>query len=101
MRRVAPRPLARALEGVTATLAPATTLAQVQGCWADVVGESVAGETTPVSERDGVVTVACRSAVWAQELEFMAPDLAERLNAALGRGRSAVAALRFRVGTEA
>jgi predicted nucleic acid-binding Zn ribbon protein len=99
MRRTAPRPLARALEGVTATLAPATTLARVQGCWADVVGQGVAGEASPVSERDGVVTVACRSSVWAQELALMGPDLAERLNAALGA--TAVGELRFRVGTEA
>ena len=99
MRRVAPRPLARALEGVTAMLAPATTLARVQGCWADVVGESVAAEASPVAERDGVVTVSCRSSVWAQELDLMGPELAQRVNAAVGG--SAVATLRFRVGSEA
>jgi predicted nucleic acid-binding Zn ribbon protein len=38
-----------------------------------------------VAERDGVVTVACRSAVWAQELELMSEAVRERLNAALGR----------------
>ena len=41
--------------------------------------EALAGECTPVSERDGVVTVACRSAVWSQELSMMAGDLADRL----------------------
>jgi predicted nucleic acid-binding Zn ribbon protein len=97
MRRVAPRPLARALEGVAATLAPATTLARVQGCWGDVVGESVAAESHPVAEHDGVVTVACRSAVWAQELELMGPELVARVNAALGG--AAVEGLRFRVGS--
>jgi predicted nucleic acid-binding Zn ribbon protein len=96
MRRRAPRPLARALEGVTATLAPATTLARVQGCWRDVVGETVGAESHPVAEHDGVVTVACRSSVWAQELELMGPELAARVNDALGGG--AVASLRFRVG---
>jgi predicted nucleic acid-binding Zn ribbon protein len=97
MRRLAPRPLAWALEGLTATLAPATTIARVQACWGEVVGEGVAAEATPVSERDGLVTVACKSSVWAQELELMGPELAERVNTALGA--PAVAALRFRVGS--
>jgi predicted nucleic acid-binding Zn ribbon protein len=103
MKRLAPRPLARALEGVTAALAPATTLARVQGAWREVVGESVAEESHPVAERAGVVTVACRSAVWAQELDLMGPELVERLNAGLGAasGGGPVEALRFRVGTDA
>jgi predicted nucleic acid-binding Zn ribbon protein len=97
MRRVAPRPLARALEDVTATLAPATTIARIQGCWVEVVGSAVAEESKPVSEHDGVVTVACRSSVWAQELELMGPELVGRVNAALGG--EAIAGLRFRVGS--
>ena len=100
MRRLAPRPLAHALAGFTAGLAPATTLARVQGCWREVVGEGVGAETQPVSERDGIVTVACRSAVWAQELDLLGPELVQRVNAALASdgGRGAVEALRFRVG---
>ena len=95
MRRRAPRPLARALEGFTATLAPPTTLARVQGLWTEVLGETLAEECRPLSERDGVVTVGCRSSVWAQELAMMETELVERLNAALGG--AAVAELRFRV----
>ena len=30
-----------------------------------------------------MLTVACHSATWAQELDLLAPDLLERLNAAL------------------
>jgi predicted nucleic acid-binding Zn ribbon protein len=97
VRRLAPRPLSYALESFTATLAPATTLARVQGVWSEVVGEMLAEECRPVSEREGVVTVGCRSAVWAQELSMMGPELAERLNGALGGG--AVAELRFKVGS--
>ena len=96
MRRLAPRPLAYALEGLTAALAPATTIARIQGCWGEVVGEALAGECTPLSERQGVVTVGCRSSVWAQELSMMAPELVGRLNAALGS--DAIAELRFTVG---
>jgi predicted nucleic acid-binding Zn ribbon protein len=98
VRRLGPRPLAYALEGFAATLAPATTLAKVQACWGDVVGEALAGECRPVSERAGEVTIACRSSVWAQELSMMGPELVERLKAALGT--TAVAELRFRVGSD-
>jgi predicted nucleic acid-binding Zn ribbon protein len=94
--RRAPRSLSFALDRVTAGLAPATLLARVQGCWADAVGEVVSSEAKPVSERDGVVTVACRSSVWAQELELLGPELMGKVNAALGDG--AVAQLRFKAG---
>lgn len=96
MRRRAPRSLSFALARVTAGLEPATTIARVQGCWADAVGDVVSTEAQPVSERDGVVTVACRSSVWAQELEMLGPDLLEKVNAALGD--QSVAQLRFKAG---
>ena len=83
MRRLAPRPLAEALGSVRRDLAPATTLARVQEAWASVAGRA-AKEATPVSERAGTVTFACRSSVWAGELSLMAEDLKERLNGALG-----------------
>ena len=82
-RRRAPRSLSFALERVTASLEPATTLARVQGAWADAVGDQVAAIAKPVSERDGVVTVACESSLWANELALMAPDLLAKLRAAL------------------
>jgi predicted nucleic acid-binding Zn ribbon protein len=84
VRRRAPRPLAVAVGSVVESLAPATTLARVQSAWAGAAGEAIAAEATPVSERDGVLHLRCRSAVWAQEVELLAPDLVERLNAALG-----------------
>lgn len=79
------------------TLAPATTLARVQGVWDAAAGSAVAAETEPTSERDGVVTVSCSSAVWAQELTLLEPDIRGRLNAALGGSPtpSAVRGLRF------
>jgi predicted nucleic acid-binding Zn ribbon protein len=83
VRRLAPRPLADALEPLRRDLAPATTLARVQGAWTSVAGLA-AKEATPVSERAGTVTFACRSSVWAGELALMAGDLKDRLNTALG-----------------
>ena len=84
MRRRAPRPLADAIGVLSARLEPATPLAAVQRVWPAVVGELIAAEAQPTAERAGVVTVSCRSAVWAQELDLMALELVDRLNAELG-----------------
>jgi predicted nucleic acid-binding Zn ribbon protein len=96
MRRPAPRPLRIALEQAAGAAAPAGLLASVQAVWAEVAGPAVREEAEPVTERDGIVTVACRSAVWAQELELLAGDLRERLNERLAGGPE-VTGLRFRV----
>ena len=99
MRRLAPRPLSEALDPVRRDLAPATTLARVQEAWPTIAGLA-AREATPVSERAGTVTFACRSSVWAGELSLMATDLRDRLNAALGGppGSAPVTELRFVTG---
>jgi Dna[CI] antecedent, DciA len=86
MRRPALRPLAFALAEVAATAAPATLLARVQTAWPQTAGAALAAAAKPVAERDGVVTMACESAVWAQELELLAPDLLDHLNERLGAG---------------
>ncbi len=85
MRRGAPRPVGFALDGLTSALAPATLLAAVQRAWPAAAGEAFAQASEPVSERDGVVTVACTSAVWAQELDLLSERVLERLEAELGR----------------
>ena len=87
MRRRAPQPVAHALEGLTRRLEPLTPIAAIQRAWPEAVGETIAQEAEPVSERLGVVTVRCRSAVWANELTLLAPELVGRLNAALGDAR--------------
>ena len=84
MRRRAPRPLTAALDGLTATLAPVTTLARVQQAWELATGPAIASAARPTGERDGVLTVTCDAAVWAQELHLMAGDLVPALNAAIG-----------------
>ena len=84
MSRRAPRPLSLALHRLTSDLEPATELASVQRVWASAVGAAIAAEATPTALRDGVLTVACRAAVWAQELDLMGPELVARLNLELG-----------------
>ena len=98
MRRPGPRPLSNALDNVLPGVAPATLLAQVQAAWKEAAGDRMAAAATPVSERDGVVTVACESGVWAQELDLLAPDLLSGLEGALGA--RLVTRLRFVVGSE-
>lgn len=92
-RRPAPRAAGAALRGVLDQQAPKTLLASVQSEWAQVCGSAIAEEAQPVSERDRIITVACRSATWAQELDLMQERLRGRLNEALGEQR--VAGLRF------
>ena len=84
MRRSAPRPVAAALGELRRETEPATVLARVQACWAQTVGPAIAAEAAPIAERGGTLTVACRSAVWAQELQLRNRDLVGRLNEALG-----------------
>ena len=84
--RSAPRPVSSALGPLRARLAPDTTLAEVQRVWPAVVGDAIAASARPTSERGGVLTVDCEAAVWAQELDLMAPNILARLNAELTRG---------------
>jgi len=77
--------VAIALDALTADTMPATLLAEVQRAWSQAAGEAFAGQSEPVSERAGVITVGCASAVWAQELDLLSERVVQRLNEALGR----------------
>jgi hypothetical protein len=92
-RRRAPSPVADVMRAAVAGVAPDTLLARVQAAWPSVAGTAIAAESGPASEREGTVTVECSGAVWAQELDLLAPDLLGRLNAFLGD--VAVRRLRF------
>ena len=92
-RRRGPRKAGAAVRGALEGASPQTLLAEVQTVWAGACGETVAGEARPVAERDGVITVACRSATWASELDLMQPRLLARLNDLLAERR--VEGLRF------
>jgi predicted nucleic acid-binding Zn ribbon protein len=81
--RHSPRRLGVAVDRVRARTEPKTLLAAVQGVWASAAGPAVAAEAEPVAERDGVVTIACRSATWAQELDLLQNELLGALIRAL------------------
>ncbi len=94
MSRRAPRPMSSVLPVLVDELAPATLLARVQRVWPAAAGGAIAAVARPTAEHEGVVTVSCGAAVWAQELELMEDALLERLNEALGE--PAIQALRCR-----
>jgi len=100
MRRRAPRSLGTVLPAALAGAQPPTLLAQVQALWPRVAGEALAAATSPVAERDGVVTIACESSLWAHELDLLQRDLLTRLTDALDTsGAGTVERLRFSVGS--
>jgi predicted nucleic acid-binding Zn ribbon protein len=92
--RRAPRPLAAAIGDALERAEPATLLAAVQSVWADAVGEAIAREATPVTERSGVVIVACNSAAWAQELDLLGGQMLEKVRSELP-SETALEGLRF------
>ncbi len=96
MRRGPPKPLGDSIRALRTEVQPQTPLAAQQAVWPDAVGARIAAEARPVRERDGTVTVECRAATWAQELDLLHDELVERFNAALGADR--VTRLRMVVG---
>jgi predicted nucleic acid-binding Zn ribbon protein len=97
LHRRSPRGVTHALVPLQEAIAPRTLLAEAQAAWPTVVGATIAREAEPVSERAGTLTVRCGAAVWAQELELMGEDIADRLNTILSTGR--ITRLRCVVGT--
>lgn len=86
-KRPEPRRLDDAIGDLLARAQPAGGLASVQRVWREAVGEVIATEATPTAEQSGVLTVSCRSAAWASDLDLLAPELIEQLNARLGEQR--------------
>ena len=68
----------------------------MQEIWERAAGPAIAAAARPTAERDGILTVTCDAAVWAQELDLMAGELVLSLNAALGA--EAIRELRCRTG---
>ncbi len=94
--RSQPRPLGALVRAVRVESTPQTPLGAIQAIWADALGERIATHAEPVRERDGIVTVACSAATWAQELDLLQDELREQLNRALAT--TEIERLRFVVG---
>jgi hypothetical protein len=63
--------------------------------WSAIVGPRVAQHSQPLELNDGTLIVATRSSAWSQQLQFLEPQILERLRTA---GVAAVTQLRFRSG---
>ena len=96
MRKASPHAIGSTIRALRDQAQPATLLAAVQASWRAAVGDHIAEQAWPVRDRDGVITVECRAATWAQELDLLQDDLLERLNSQLGETR--VSRLRMIVG---
>lgn len=52
--------------------------------WAEVVGERLAEETSPVGLEGGVLVVRASSAPWAAQIRFLSAEVRTRVNQQLG-----------------
>lgn len=88
-----PRPIGALLPALTrpAFKRKSPAGAQIMADWPELVGPALAAVTQPLRLASGTLTLACSGPV-AMELQHLAPQLAGRINAALGR----VAVERFR-----
>jgi len=81
-----PRPLGALIPALTrpAFKRKSPAAAQILADWPALVGPAIAAETQPLRLAAGTLTLAC-AGPRALELQHLAPELAARINAALGR----------------
>lgn len=61
--------------------------------WPRLVGEGIAGVTTPLRVTNGVLVVGVQSSAWLSELKLMEREIIKRLNAEKVRGK--ISGIRF------
>jgi len=64
--------------------------------WKDVVGPAIAENTRPEAIKGKLLVVHVSSAPWMQQLQFLKPELIEKLNATIGT--EVVGDIRFKIG---
>jgi hypothetical protein len=81
-----PRPLGALVPALTrpAFKRKSPAGAQIMADWAELVGPAIAAVTQPLRLTQGTLTLACAGPV-AMGMQHLAPQLASRINAALGR----------------
>jgi hypothetical protein len=65
-------------------LATGMLLGRLGRAWPSVVGERLSAECQPAALERGVLVVRVSSAAWASHVTFLAEEIRERANAALG-----------------
>ncbi|GAY09642.1 DciA family protein [Pseudonocardia sp. N23] len=83
-----PQPFGKMLSRVSMDRgwSPRLTDATVLGRWPQLVGPDIADHCTPVSLRDGELTLQAESTAWATQLRTLQRQLLSRLAAAVGDG---------------
>lgn len=79
MRRRDPFRMTEPLNDLALKWQPIGALAEIQRVWPEIAGAAVARWAAPVEERSGVVTVACKDSIVAQELDLQKTALLVRL----------------------
>jgi predicted nucleic acid-binding Zn ribbon protein len=62
------------------------TEAEITRNWSDLVGAKIAEHSTPSELKRGRLVVACDHDVWRTELQFLKPELLQKLESELGEG---------------
>jgi predicted nucleic acid-binding Zn ribbon protein len=95
MKKDGPKQVREALQQFLekAGLSEKVEAASVVPEWAQLVGEGIAGVTTPLRVSNGVLFVAVRSSAWLSELKLMEREILRRLNA--GKSKGKLSAIRF------
>lgn len=93
-----PEPLSLILERVIKKTLSRTgpPVQRIWDVWNDAVGPDVAGNAQPKVYKKGILIVAVSSGPWAQELQFYASEIRDRINRAVGA--VLVDEIRFKVG---
>ena len=83
-----PQPLGVAARDLARTRGWSGRVAEgaVFGQWVTVVGDHIAAHATPVSLRDGVLTISAESTAWATQLRMVQAQLLAKIAAAVGGG---------------
>lgn len=71
--------------------------AGVIDAWCEIVGERISVETKAERVRGSTLFVNVSSPVWAQELEFLKPEILKKIREEVGRG--VITDIRFRTGS--
>lgn len=81
-----PQPLASVLDalGAERRLGAGLLLGSLGRSWDAVVGERLAEESIPAALDDGVLLVRASSSAWAAQIRFLAGEIREGANRALG-----------------
>ena len=64
--------------------------------WKEVVGQAIAENASPEAIKGKLLLVNVSSAPWMQQLQYLKPELIEKLNESLGK--KVVGDIRFKIG---